>query len=337
VRFRDLVRLTLAIASFAAFAGIARPAHAELAVCDGPEACCPKQLVDRLQTPVHVAVGVAFRGLYNVDDKLGTWDADYYLYEAWSPTPGFFPQTEIVNEINRQSSQFDETILRDGRCHRSRRVHSTLHARYDLRRFPFDTQTLRLDLADAEFDAAELSYDPQPLHLELDGEARDELTAWSVVAPPRFALTAHPFSHDAGAPKYVHATIDIPVHRQVGYYLTRYFLPLFLIVAVALTVFWIHPEDLGSQVGIGVTCLLAVIAFQFAQASTLPAVAYLTFADRVYAICYFAIALALMESVWGNALVRDGKAERAARIDQLCRWTFPLGITVLVALSAIFP
>ena len=45
-------------------------------------------------------------------------------------------------------------------------------------------------------------------------------------------------------------------------------LPLLVIVAVAFTVFWIDPEDLSSKASIGVTCLLAAIAFQLAEAGT---------------------------------------------------------------------
>jgi len=315
---------------------VAAPARAELATSDGPDECCPKKLNLDLPAKTEVQVGVAFDGLYNVDEKTGTWDADYFLFEAWKPTPGFFPQTEVVNEITRQSGQFDETLIHNGRCVRSRRIHSTLHSRYDLHRFPFDEQKLVLDLAEAEYDATDLSYNPQPLYLELDDDARDELTTWSISGKTGWALDKHSFSPRPGAPTYPHAVITVPVRRQVGFYLTRFFLPLFLIVAVAMTVFWIHPEDLGSQVGIGVTCLLAVIAFQFAQATSLPAVAYLTFADRVYAICYFAIALALIESVWGNTLVRRGMHARAETIDSVCRWAFPLGIAGLIGLSLVF-
>jgi hypothetical protein len=315
---------------------LAAPARAELATCDGPDECCPKKLIADLPEKVTVSLGIAFVGLYNVDDKMSTWDADYYLYEAWKPLPGFFPQTEIVNELNRQSSQFDETLLRNGRCLRSRRIHSTLHARYDLKRFPFDEQQLLLELADAEYDASDLAFDPKPLHLGLGDDAREELVAWTLLGHPSFTLSQHAFSWEEGAPAYAHATIGILARRQVGFYLTRFFLPLLLIVAVAMTVFWIHPEDLGSQVGIGVTCLLAVIAFQFAEATSLPAVAYLTFADRVYAICYFAIALALIESIWGNTMVRRGLNERADKLDRICRWAFPAGITALVALSLAF-
>jgi hypothetical protein len=311
-------------------------ARADAATCDGPEECCPKQLIIDLPKKAQVAIGVAFDGLYNVDEKSGTWDADYFLYEAWTPTPGFFPQTEVVNEISRQSSQFDETLMRNGRCVRSRRIHSTLHSRYDLKRFPFDEQKLVLDIADAEYDASDLAYAAAPLHLDLDDDARDELAAWSITSKPQFALSTHSFTPAPDAPSYPHAVITVAIRRQIGFYLTRFFLPLFLIVAVAMTVFWIHPEDLSSQIGIGVTCLLAVIAFQFAESTSLPAVAYLTFADRAYAICYFAIALAMMESIWGNTLVRRGLNERADQLDRICRWAFPVGIAASVALSLVF-
>src|SRR5262249_28650547 len=160
-----------------------------------------------------------------------------------------------VNEISRQSSQFDETVIHQGRCVRSRRIHSTLHTRFDLKRFPFDEQKLMLDIGEAEYDASDLSYNATPLHLELDADARDELTAWTVKGDPTWSISQHSFSPHPGSPTYPHAVITVAVRRQVGFYLTRFFLPLLLIVAVAMTVFWIHPEDLNSQIGIGVTCL----------------------------------------------------------------------------------
>ena len=65
-------------------------------------------------------------GLANVNERSGTWDADYYLSEEWVPTSGFTPQTEIVNELARISTQYDITLLRDEKCIRSRRIRSTL-------------------------------------------------------------------------------------------------------------------------------------------------------------------------------------------------------------------
>jgi hypothetical protein len=322
MRMEWIVGLALAVA-----AGGARAAG-DSRTCDGPPECCPRGVTDHLDHRVTVAVGVAFLGLYNVDDKLGTWEADYYLYEAWPPTPAFVPQTEVLNEVNRQSSQFDETALRGGRCVRSRRIHSTLHAAYNLHAFPFDRQRLVLELGDAEFDDHEVGYEPNPYVLGLDGAAREQLTSWTVEGPPDFQRGKHLFEWEHDSPDYDYARITLPVRRHIGFYLTRFFLPLMLIVMVAFTVFWIDPSDLSSQVGVGVTCLLAVIAFQFAVATNLPAVEYLTIADEVYAVCYFAITLALMESIYTSWLQRRGRGDEAERVDRISRALFPAAVVV---------
>jgi hypothetical protein len=87
--------------------------------------------------------------------------------------------------------------------------------------------------------------------------------------------------------------------------------------------------------GVGVTCLLAAIAFQFAEAGSLPEVAYLTFADRVYAACYVAIALALVESIYGNILTRRGDKAAAQRVDRACRIGFPVVLALAIAAAVV--
>src|SRR5258706_15120170 len=79
--------------------------------CEGPSECCPAVLAERLASPVVVKLGVLLVGLYEVDEKTSTWKADFYLSESWKPTPGFAPATEISNEVERQSEQFDTTQL----------------------------------------------------------------------------------------------------------------------------------------------------------------------------------------------------------------------------------
>jgi hypothetical protein len=102
--------------------------------------------------------------------------------------------------------------------------------------------------------------------------------------------------------------VQVEVRRHVTFHLFKYFLPLLVIVVLACTVFWIDADDLGAPATIGVTCLLAAIALQFAEASSLPEVSYLTLADRVYIACYVAIAAALIET---GRSPRSSKAGRA--------------------------
>lgn len=303
--------------------------------CEGPPECCPVEHVEHLPTRVTVSVGVVFVGLYNIDDRAQAWEADYYLYEAWAPTPGFTPQTELINETSSHAAHFDETVFEAGRCVRTRRLHSVLHSPFDLRLFPFDRQRLTLRLADAERSSGEVAFAATPYALSLGDDARGEALSWVVPPRPRYAVATRPFAHHPSAPGYDVATVTIDVARRPGFYLTRFFLPLLLILAVSFTVFWIHPEDLGAQAGIGVTCLLAIIAFQSGQSNTLPAVEYLTIADRIYATAYTLVALAVVESVYTNILARRGHHETATRIDRAARIAFPIGAIVFSAIGVL--
>jgi hypothetical protein len=304
--------------------------------CASAPGCCAEKRPETLPRPAEVSVGVVVTGLYNVNERNGTWDADYYLYESWAPLPGFAPQTEIVNEVARLSEQFDNLVMNRGRCLRTRRLRSTLSSPFDLRVFPFDQQRLRLQLSDSWSDTQLARYTHAPFVSGVDERVYQQLSQWEVGHALAYGLETQPFKWEEGVwegrePEYDYATFTLPVRRHTTFHLTKFFLPLLVIVLVAMSVFWVDPHDLASQVGIGVTCLLAAIAFQLAQASTLPEVAYLTLADLVYVAAYLVIALALAESIYTNLLARRGQAERALRVDARCRLAFPVGFVLLVA------
>jgi hypothetical protein len=269
-----------------------------------------------------------------VSEKSSSWSADYYLYEQWLPAAGFTPQTEVVNEIERKAVQFDETELRDGRCVRTRRVHSTLRTDFDLRTFPFDEQDLVLELSDAEYGSKQARY-AQDATAGLDDLALHQLAAWKIIPPLRYQHRARTFTYETGSPEYDYATFSIGVRRHVSYHLSKFFLPLLLLVIVSFAIFWVDPGDLASALQIGVTCLLAVVALQFAEASDLPDVSYLTLADRVYAASYVAITMATLQAVYTSSLVRAGDRIRAERVDRRCRIAFPVALLGGLTLLAI--
>lgn len=303
--------------------------------CEGPEQCCPAKITETVPGHVEVTLGVVLLGLYNVNEKAGTWDADFYLNEVWSPMPGFTPQTEIVNEVSRQAEQFDTTEMHEGRCVRFRRIRSTLHTPYNLQTFPFDHQMLSLQISDAAFTAKELSYTEKPASAELDESARERLSSWKLDGAMTYQRIERIYKGEVGTPKYDYATFAVPVRRYVSFHLTKFFLPLFIIVAVAFSAFWMPSDDLNSRASVGVTCLLAAIALQFAEAGNLPEVAYLTLADRVYAICYFALALAMIASIYSNVLARRDQKSRALQLDRRMRVIMPAALLLALVLGVV--
>ena len=335
-------RVSLAAKAFHAWIGgallllfLSGAARAADRRCDGPPDCCPTEVVDNLGHPVTVQVGVVLMGITNINERSGTWDADFYLYERWHATAGFTPQTEVVNESERHATQFDTTEVQDGLCQRSRRVRSTLRTAYDLHRFPFDRQRLLLEISDDQFTARDAIYTDAARPLGVDEGVRDAASGWDVEADLSFSHRTRRFDWETGAPAYDYAVFTVPVKRHVMFHMTKYFLPLLVIVAIAFSVFWIDAEDLSSQVTVGVTCVLAAIAFQLAEASSLPEVAYLTLADRVYAVCYVAIGLAVMQTIYSNGLARRGKKTEAWRVDRRCKVIFPVVLIAALAISTI--
>jgi hypothetical protein len=285
--------------------------------CDGPPACCPESISSELKSKVLVGVGVVLTGLYNVNERAGSWDGDYYLYESWAPSPGFTPQTEVVNEISStEPTLFDNTELRDGLCVRVRRRRSTLQAGYDLRRFPFDDQRLTLQLSDAQYPNSQVAYRDQAFVAGLDEAARHQLSAWKIVGDVSFLRSVKLFKWEESAPSYDYATFSVEVRRHVSFHIARFFLPLFLVVVLAFMSFWVTPDDINTKATIAVTCFLAAVAFQFTQAGTLPEVSYLTFADRVYVVCYIVIVGSQLESVRAYVLARRGRTDDAERLDR---------------------
>ena len=58
--------------------------------------------------------------------------------------------------------------------------------------------------------------------------------------------------------------------RQTGYYVLKVILPLVLIVIMSWVVFWIDPNEPGTQISVAVTSILTLVAYRFMIDSLLP-------------------------------------------------------------------
>ena len=119
-------------------------------------------------------------------------------------------------------------------------------------------------------------------------------------------------------------TLTIDLARSWTFYIWRLIFPMVLIVVMSFGVFWISPDRFGPQIGLSATAMLTLIAFQFFVAGALPKLSYFTILDKLIVGSTALVFLSLLQSILTANLVHVGKAERAHRIDKLCRWVFPL-------------
>jgi hypothetical protein len=220
-------------------------------------------------------------------------------------------------------------VFSDGRIRVSGYFSSKVATLFDLRQFPFDEQTFEIQIES-------FTYNSEMVELVTN----DDRVRY---APDLFL----PEWRIAGINAHVEKTLNVRDHipfsrvviglhlaREWGFYVYKLWVPLFLIVALSWSVFWMQGESLANRVRMSATAFLTVVAYQFAISGSLPKVAYLTIMDRLMVASFVLIALTALESMLVVRLA-NANPERAVRLDRMSRWLFPLGYAGIIAAIAI--
>ena len=167
-------------------------------------------------------------------------DAEKELERIWWPAPFF------VNEVSPRRIENEELLIYpDGTVEYREKFGVSLSTNYDMRRFPFDDQTLL-----AEVESFAWSGDKLQFHIEEDivGFSDDfEVPEFSVtgiseyLGERREVRDRRPFSE---------LMVEVYVTRDPVFYVTKVILPLTLIVIISWSVFWMESRELADRMAI---------------------------------------------------------------------------------------
>ena len=288
-------------------------------------------------TPTRVSAGVFLLDLYKIDDVAQTFSADLILSLRWRDSrlargmdPGAdalrnYPLAQVWNPspilLNaRDASPLEPEMVRvraDGECRYSQRFEGAFSFKSDLADFPFDRQTLTVQVV----------IPPRAGDVEL---APDEALSglWGDVSIPNWRLLdSSDRIYEKRLPQvrdeariYEHAQ---QVARHHVYYVWKLIVPLIIVVLMSWSVFWISPKAV-VQLGLGATSVLTLIAYRFATATLLPPIGYLTRLDLFLTASSVLVLLALVEAILTVGLADKGRVEAALRIDRVCRVAAPV-------------
>jgi hypothetical protein len=112
--------------------------------------------------------------------------------------------------------------------------------------------------------------------------------------------------------------------RLSGFYTWHLLVPLFLVVMMTWTVFWIPRDFVPPRVGLVATSMLTLIAYRFAISSHLPPIAYLTRLDKFMVASSILVFGALAAAISVTYFEGRGNTTLAARLDIAFRVLAPL-------------
>jgi hypothetical protein len=241
-------------------------------------------------------------------------------------------------EFNRTTApaELHHALLRirpGGRVEFERHLTVQIATELALRKLPFDTQFLQIELESFQHLASDLELTLPLENLRI--ASRISLPQWQ---PGKLTGEVKPSYREVFDETYSRATVTLAVKRHTQFYIWQMMVPLGIVLGMAFAVFFLPPKDLSDRMSVIIASLLTVVALSYSLHSGLPKISYLTVIDWFFVLAYAFLGLAMAGMVWiSNVYDRD--EARAIRYDKWLRWAYPgayllaSGIVVLMALS----
>ncbi|HWB12539.1 MAG TPA: hypothetical protein VG826_25160 [Pirellulales bacterium] len=306
--------------------------------------------------PVKVTLSVDLLEVSQIQDHDEKFEVEFYLFMTWKDSRLAFDasggrQKRVVPSEQIWTPQPDLTDDLDVTVQNGRNAHihadgtvmwrqyyrGTLSSNFDLHEFPFDVHRLEVHI---EASAGEID---DVVYVAGEGRVHEEQ------ASERFHVVPHGWEmlglstavSEARYPRlgetFSRFVLRIDVKRDPHFYWWAIVLPLLPIVATSWSVFWMDPKEFSSQVGVGVTAMLTVVAYRITIDSSLPPLSYMTRMDYFLLVCQvWVFGAFLMSVVVHVCYVQESERWTAVahRISRYCRWLPPLALIATCSLLA---
>lgn len=302
--------------------------------------------------PRVVEVSLLLHSISDIDSARETFRGDFHLTLQWRDpvlaqadpenidwSKSKKPLIEFMNYYQDVASVGDEPpqVVSPGVAASQTRYIGTFTSQMDLEDFPFDEQTLSIELESMTEDANELVFAFRPSKgAAIDIQGRNVTVPTNVIIPreihlPEWTITGievreSKYLYYEGTKAFSHLRFDLKLARRIGYYVWKIMAVLVILVVLSWGVFLIEPADVGNRLAVSITLLLAAVAFAFVTGSLIPRVSYLTLLDLYVLGCYILLFLAAAESL---LVYRMRARETARRIDRLALACFPAAFLLL--------
>jgi len=238
----------------------------------------------------------------------------------------WIPDVAVADSFGGTSNTSRRTeIAADGTVQLSGIFSSVVAARFDLRRFPFDKQSLAIGMESFSFNSDVVTLRAMEDLVSYDKDLY--LPEWRVRS---LTVSTVESGQVRDRVPFSRVIFEANVERETGYYLVKLSIPLMLIVMLSWSVFWMRGESLGGRMRISSTAFLTIVAYQFAVSGDLPKVAYLTLMDKLMITSFILIALTALENMVAVSM-NERNPDVAEKLDRRSRWVFPLAYVATIA------
>lgn len=265
-------------------------------------------------------------------DKAGTDRKVFQEHEAALELERiWWPDVEIENaQSSRNTEHLELIISSDGTVEYEERFRAMMSAEFDLTRFPFDDQELELDMESFTWNTHAVSFVKNDRKIGYNSTFR--LPEWTIETVEASVKTEKEIRSEM---EFSEVIFTIHVKRLPGYYIWKILIPLFLIVFLSWSVFWMSGEPISGRMQRTFLALLTVVAFHRIVAEYLPRLSFLTFMDSIVLMAYIVVGMTVIENVIVYRLKEQGNELGAQAVDKTAQWLIP-GSFIMLCILLLF-
>ncbi len=242
------------------------------------------------------------------------------IYEGWRP------HVVIPNGIgNRVTTNMAVGIWPDGRVAYSETFSVKAETPMDLRRFPFDRQSLEIFFHPFIYHRDEVVLVPDD-RLARIWEQNLGVADWLLQEVSMQERPVEIAYFDDSRAEISEFIVTVQIKRRPMHLILSIIFPMVLLVSLTWSVFWMDNETLSNRINITFIGILSVVAYYFVIIDSVPEVSYLTLMDAFVLATFLILAAGVLIVVYQE---RHPDEEQVAAIDRRCRWAFPLSYALV--------
>jgi len=257
------------------------------------------------------------------DERFADQNTAIPLNKIWNPN------IQLYN-MRKMWKRFPEVVVpqADSMMQYTQRYYVTLSSKLNFKNFPFDEQDLPIKL---------LSFGNSPNDVELvfDAAGSDKnfsISDWEVVPDGHKLSVFKANLFDNSGEEILRPIIEyhFKANRFIHFYWWKVLSPLMIILFLSWAVFWIHPSQVGAQIGVSGTSILTLIAFLYKLDNILPPVSYLTRMDHFIFTSLILVFIAYLEALISTTIALKGKLKIALTLDIFFRIAYPILFAIII-------
>ncbi|CAN5816652.1 ligand-gated ion channel [soil metagenome] len=261
--------------------------------------------------------------------KVKFYQGNYQFNEL---SPGWYPEVVLLNVagmLEKNGVLF--RIEPDGTSTLVEGINAVAKARLKLRRYPFDRQQLNAVFSVLGYSDREVVMEAMP-QADLD-LARIRVPQWELQKVASRVGKGVASLQGSGPPStYI---VEFDLRRRFMFVMRLVVLPLFLVVALSWSVFWMDRSSIGDRMSVSFVSLLTVVAYQIVLGDILPRIAYLTIINLFLNFSFILVCATILVNLVVGEFDRSGQTERGNLLDLRCRRIFPFAYVALIILAFI--